>query len=87
MHPRIGQAVFRLGPTSSLKAGVPGGRLYNVRLRKAATISGEGPGQNPFSGWAKLEGIPGFRDDAQLRFVQDRPGLLEIKEIVLTVST
>ena len=87
MHPRVGDIAFRLGPSANLWAGLPGGKLYRVPMKKKQTISGEGPGQNAFSGWTKVEAVPGFRDDAQVVFTQRRPGPLQILEIVETVTT
>lgn len=88
MRPRIGQIEFNLGPTANLKAGMAGGRLWNVPLKRRPTaLLDEGPSENAFEGWTRLWAVPGFQNDAQIEFVQERPGPLKVIEIVGTVTS
>lgn len=86
-NPRVGDISLRLGPTANLYAGLVGGKQYRVPLRRPTLALGQGPGQDPFEGWARLEAIPGFRADAQARITQPRPGPFQIQELVMTVNT
>lgn len=88
MGARTGEIGFRLGPTANLKAGVAGARMWTVPLkRRPIAVLDEGPGENAFEGWTRLTSVPGFRADAQVEWVQERPGPLEIRELVVTVSS
>lgn len=87
LHARTGTIDFRLGPTTGLRAGLPGGRKWRVGpVRATPALPDTGPGENPYQGWAKLDGVPGARPDAQVEWVQPRPGPLEIRELVVSVS-
>ncbi len=88
MGARSGEIAFRLGPTANLRAGIVGGKLWTVPLkRRPQTNLDEGPGENPFTGWTRLTCVPGFRGDAQVRFEQSRPGPLSVQELVVTVES
>lgn len=88
MRPRTGIVDFRLGPSTRFKAGQVGGRLYQVKLtRRPNALLDQGDGQAPFFGWTRLFGIPGFRSDAQVTWFQDRPGTLQIEEIVVSITS
>jgi len=88
MAPRAGEIAFELGPTAGLKAGLPGGKMWRVPLKRwAGALLDQGPGENAFAGWTRLDGVQGFRTDAQVEWVQERPGPLEIKQLVVTVSS
>lgn len=88
MNPRVGEIAFRLGPTSNLKAGIVGGKLWRVPLKKRPNaLLDYGPGEDAFTGWTRLWGVAGFQPDAQLQWVQERPGPLLIQEIVATITS
>ena len=91
MHARVGEINFRLGPTANLKAGMTGKRMYPVNLKRRGgsnpALLDHGPGEDAFEGWTRLYPIPGFQNDAQIDWVQERPGPLEIQEVVVTVQT
>lgn len=88
IQPRVGVIDFELGPTANLKAGLVGGTMWRVPLKRRADVAlDEGPGEAAFEGWTQLAGVPGFRTEAQCQFVQDRPGPLTIKQIVLTIDS
>lgn len=93
MHARVGEIAFRLGPTANLKAGMKGKHLWPVPLKRrgGAGVQGAlldaGPGEDAFEGWTRLYPVPGFQDDAQIEWVQTRPGPLEIREVVATVTS
>ena len=93
MHARAGEIAFRLGRTANLRAGMTGKRMWPVGLKRrggagagGALLDG-GPGEDAFVGWARLFPVPGFQDDAQIDWVQPRPGPLEIQEVVVTVQS
>ena len=93
MHARVGEIAFNLGPTANLKAGMKGKRLWTVPLKRRGVTGSQGalldagPGEDAFEGWTRLYSVPGFQDDAQIEWVQERPGPLEIREIVATVTS
>lgn len=93
MHARSGEIAFRLGPTANLRAGMKGKRMWPVSLKRRGApgsqgaLLDQGPGEDAFEGWTRLFPVPGFQDDAQIEFVQDRPGPLEIRELVATVTS
>ena len=93
MHARVGEIAFNLGPTANLKAGMKGKRLWTVPLKRRGVTGSQGalldagPGEDAFEGWTRLYPVPGFQDDAQIEWVQERPGPLEIREIVATVTS
>lgn len=87
-QPQVGVIDLELGPTSNLKGGLPGGKMWRVPLkRQGEVVDGLGPGIDPFTGWTHLLGVPGFRTDAQFEFIQERPGPLMIKQVVLTIDS
>ncbi len=86
---RIAEAAFQLGPTAGLKikSGV-GSRYYTVPLKtQDPALPDEGAGENAFQGWTHLRGLPGAGQDAQVEFLQDRPGPLKILQMVTKVTT
>lgn len=83
---RTGDIEFDLGPTSLLKAGIPGKQMWIVPLAREALLD-VGPGENLYDGWARLTGLTGFTADAQVEFTQDQPGPLCIRQIIATVSS
>lgn len=88
MHARSGELAFRLGPTASLRAGMAGKRLWPVPLkRRPGALLDAGPGEDAFTGWTRVFPLSGFQADAQIEWVQERPGPLEIQEIVVTVGS
>lgn len=91
MHARVGEISLRLGPTANLKVGMAGKRMWPVGLKRRGGPSGAlldaGPGEDAFEGWTRLYPVPGFQDDAQVEWVQERPGPLEIRELVVTVQS
>lgn len=91
LHARVGEISMRLGPTANLKAGMAGKRLWTVPLKRRGGPGGAlldaGPGEDAFEGWTRLYPVPGFQDDAQVEWVQERPGPLEIRELVVTVQS
>lgn len=93
MRARVGEIAFRLGPTANLRAGMTGKRMWPVALKRrggegsGAALLDHGPGEDAFEGWARLFPVPGFQQDAQIDWVQPRPGPLEIREVVVTVSS
>lgn len=94
MHARVGEIAVRLGPTANLRMGMAGKTMWPVslkrRLQGAGSVSAlldQGPGEDAFTGWTRLYPIPGFQDDAQIEWVQERPGPLELQEIVVTVQS
>lgn len=88
MRARVGEIAFNLGPTAALKAGMTGKALWTVPLkRRPGALLDHGPGEDAFEGWTRLYPVPGFQDDAQVDFEQPRPGPLEIREVVLTVTS
>lgn len=87
MRARPGEIAMRVGPTGGLQAGLVGGRKYDMPMRRASITADAGPGEEPFSGWTRLSAVPGFREDAQVEFLQPRPGPLEIQEVVMTVQS
>lgn len=94
MHARVGEIALRLGPTANLKVGMAGKKMWPLSLKRRLEGSGsvsalldQGPGEDAFTGWTRLYPIPGFQDDAQIEWVQERPGPLEIQEIVATVQS
>lgn len=85
---RVGEINFRLGPTGNLSAGIKGGRMWAVPLkRRPATPLDEGTGNPAFEGLTRLYGVPGFRSEGQIEFIQYKPGPLCIQEIIAVVST
>lgn len=85
--PAVAAFSFDLGPTSDLSAGLAGGRMYPVPLKRGRdVVEGEGETVAPFTGWTTLAPVPGFRLAAQCEFEQTRPGPLEIRQIVLAVE-
>lgn len=93
LHARVGEIAMRLGPTANLKVGMAGKRMWPVGLKRRG-LSGArgalldaGPGEDAFEGWTRLYPVPGFQDDAQVEWVQERPGPLEIRELVVTVQS
>ena len=94
MHARVGEIAMRLGPTANLKVGMAGKRMWPLSLKRrlegsssVSALLDHGPGEDAFTGWTRLYPIPGFQDDAQIEWVQERPGPLEIQEIVATVQS
>lgn len=88
MHARVGEIALRLGPTANLRCGMAGKRLWPVSLKRRPTaLLDQGPGEDAFEGWTRVFPVPGFQDDAQIEWVQERPGPLEIKELVATVTS
>ncbi|MFN4296972.1 MAG: hypothetical protein ACK4FB_09020 [Brevundimonas sp.] len=88
MRARVGEIAFNLGPTAALKAGMTGKAMWTVPLkRRPGALLDHGPGEDAFEGWTRLFPVPGFQDDAQIDFAQPRPGPLEIREIVLTITS
>lgn len=89
MHARTGEIALRLGPTANLKVGMAGKRMWPVSLKRRGGGEGAlldaGPGEDAFEGWTRLYPVPGFQDDAQIEWVQERPGPLDIREVVLTI--
>lgn len=85
---RAGEIALKLGPSANLKAGQAGGRLWTVPLKKRPTVlADQGPGENAFTGWTRLQGVQGFGEAGQIEIQQARPGPLEIQEIVVTVES
>jgi hypothetical protein len=88
MRASVCEIAFKVENTSSLTAGLAGGKMWRVPLKRRPTaLLDQGPGENAFTGWTRIQGVPGFAPDAQVQWVQDRPGPLTIKEIVLNVGT
>lgn len=88
MHARVGEIGLRLGPTANLKIGMAGKRMWPVGLKRRPTaLLDAGPGEDAFEGWTRVYPVPGFQDDAQVEWVQERPGPLEIRELVGTVQS
>lgn len=88
MAPTVADISFRLGPTSNLKAGLLGGKMWRVPLKaRPGALLDQGPGEDAFTGWTRIWGVPGWRPDAQIAWVQERPGPLQIREIVATANT
>ena len=91
MHARVGEIGLRLGPTAGLSIGMAGKRLWPVGLKRRGGPDGAlldaGPGEDAFEGWTRLYPVPGFQDDAQVEWLQARPGPLEIRELVVTVQS
>lgn len=90
---RAGEICFRLGPTANLKAGMAGKTMFDVPLKRrdqtppGGALLDAGPGEDAFEGWTRLWPVSGFQDDAQIEWVQSRPGPLEIRELVATVTS
>lgn len=92
MHARVGEIGLRLGPTANLKVGMAGKRMWPVGLKRRGggarpALLDAGPGEDAFEGWTRLYPVPGFQDDAQVEWAQERPGPLEIRELVVTVQS
>ncbi|HZL00469.1 MAG TPA: hypothetical protein VFC47_11280 [Caulobacteraceae bacterium] len=88
MRPFVGDVEFRLGPTANLSAGIAGGTMWRVPLKtRPNALLDQGPGESAFTGWTRLQFVPGFQNDAQVSWAQTRPGPLTIMEIVATAST
>lgn len=88
MSARTGEIAFHLGPTANLTAGLTGDRQWRVPLKRRPTaLLDQGPGQSAFEGWTRVQGVQGFAADAQITWKQDRPGPLQINEIVVNVGT
>lgn len=86
-HERTGEIALRLGPTAGLRAGMKGKRLWPVKGKtRPGALLDEGPGENAAEGWRRVYPVPGFQEDSQTEFEQPRPGPLEIKELVVTVT-
>jgi hypothetical protein len=83
---RAGTIEFELGATSLLQAGMKGKHMWDVMIPRQALLD-TGPGENTYEGWAKVSGIPGFSDNAQIAFTQAVPGPFCIKQIVISVSS
>lgn len=85
---RIGSIAFLLGPTTNLKAGILGHRKWKVPLtRRADAHADAGDDVNAFTGWTKVADVPGFSELGQIEWVQERPGPLTVKQIVVTVDS
>ena len=85
---RVGEIAFLLGPTAGLRAGLVDGTGYAVPLKRRPDVRADaGPGEEVFTGWTRLQGVQGFRDEAQIEWSQPRPGPLEVKALVLTVDS
>lgn len=91
MHARSGEIAFRLGPTANLKTGMTGKRMWPLALKRRGganpALLDAGPGEDAFKGWTRLYPVPGFQNDAQIDWVQERPGPLDIREVVVTVQS
>ncbi|OKS46952.1 hypothetical protein PsaNZ62_29560 [Pseudomonas syringae pv. actinidiae] len=91
MHARSGEIAMRLGPTANLKTGMTGKRMWPLALKRRGgetpALLDHGPGEDAFEGWTRLYPVPGFQNDAQIDWVQERPGPLEIREVVVTVQS
>lgn len=88
MSASVGEIAFRLGPSANLLAGLKGGKLWRVPLKKRpGALLDQGPGENAYEGWTRIQGVQGFANDAQITWAQDRPGPLLIEEIVVNVGT
>lgn len=78
---------LQFGPTGGLvQAGLKGDHLYDVPFERPPTAD-VGPGEEPFSGEAKVEALGGFSSGAQIMITQPRPGPFELKQVILTVDT
>jgi|GEM_PF-709210 len=87
-RPRAGTIEMKLGPSANLKCGQVGGRMWPVPLtRRPQALLDSGPGAQAYSGWTKVDGIPGFRSDSQVEITQDVPGPMEVKALVVLVNT
>jgi hypothetical protein len=91
MHARSGEIAFRLGPTANLKTGMTGKKMWPLPLKRRGgadpALLDQGPGEDAFEGWTRLYPVPGFQNDAQIDWVQERPGPLDIREVVVTVQS
>lgn len=93
MRARVGEIALRLGPTANLRIGMAGKKMWPVSLKRRGGVGSQGalldhgPGEDAFEGWTRLYPVPGFQDDAQVAWIQPRPGPLEIREVVATVQS
>lgn len=93
MKARVGEVSLRLGPTSNLRVGMTGKKMWPVPLKRRggvgdqAALLDQGPGEDAFTGWTRVYPIPGFQADAQIDWDQPRPGPMEIREVVVTVQS
>lgn len=85
---RAGILDVEFGPSGNVKGGVLGGKLFRFPMkRRPGDLNDQGPGEAAFQGWSQLIGLSGWRFDAQVQIVQERPGPLEIKQIVATIES
>lgn len=88
LNANVGKISVECGPSTSFAMGLVDGKAYRVKNLPPVEIpAGSGPIVHPQSGWGGLEGVPGFRADAQVQIVKTRPGPLQIKQIVTTIGT
>lgn len=84
---QVGVISFQVQASGEFQAGIAGGRMFDVKFANPSAPADSGPGEQPFTGWGKLEALKGFRNGAQCEFTQARPGPLKIKQIVMYVGS
>ena len=69
--------------TTNVAISANGSPVYDCPLYRFGGLADTPPSAQPYSGWAKLEGLPGYKEDVQVTITQTRPGALTVTGVVI----
>ncbi len=69
--------------STHLAIAANGGQPYEAPLRRFGQPADQPMSAAPYTGWVKLEGFPGYRDDVQVTITQTRPGALTVTGVTI----